>query len=176
MMKTIRSAAVAGTLFTLTAGTLLHFVYEWLGPQGAVIGAVNESTWEHLKLVFWPMLFFSLAEYAVYGRRLRAFWTSRAAGVLAGMAAVVVLFYTYTGVVGRNFVPVDIGIFAVAVLLAWWTAWRMLRRPCAWQRRRWAVWAAVVVLAALTVCFAVFTYWPPHIALFLDPVTGTYGL
>ena len=41
MMRTIRSAAVAGTLFTLTAGTLLHFVYEWLGPQGAVIGAVN---------------------------------------------------------------------------------------------------------------------------------------
>lgn len=176
MMKTIRNAAVAGTLFTLTAGTLLHFVYEWFGPYWAVIGAVNESTWEHLKLVFWPMLLFSLAEYAVYGRKLPAFWTSRAAGILAGLAAVVVLFYTYTGVIGRNFAPVDIGIFVVAVLLAWWLAWQMLRRPRAWQRRGWAVWAAVLVLAVLAVCFVAFTYWPPHIALFLDPVTGTYGL
>ena len=43
-------------LSALVAGTLLHFVYEWFGGNvWAVIGAVNESTWEHLKLLFFPV-------------------------------------------------------------------------------------------------------------------------
>ena len=55
-MKKIRSYYIIGYLFTAAAGTLFHFVYDWTG-QGAVAALffpVNESTWEHMKLVFFP--------------------------------------------------------------------------------------------------------------------------
>lgn len=41
-------------IFISVLGVLLHFTYEWAGDN-AVVGlfsAVNESTWEHLKLLF----------------------------------------------------------------------------------------------------------------------------
>ena len=53
---------LAGALFTAAMGTLLHFVYDWSGGWGAAaaFSAVNESTWEHMKLLFFPMLTFVL--------------------------------------------------------------------------------------------------------------------
>ena len=54
---------LAGALFTAAMGTLLHFVYDWSGGWGAAaaFSAVNESTWEHMKLLFFPMFLFSMA-------------------------------------------------------------------------------------------------------------------
>ena len=47
---------ISGLVFVLTAGTLLHFVYEWAGEStvAAIFSTVSESTWEHLKLLFFP--------------------------------------------------------------------------------------------------------------------------
>jgi len=38
-------------------GSLFHFIYEWSNCLSVVgiIGAVNESVWEHLKILLWPM-------------------------------------------------------------------------------------------------------------------------
>ena len=49
---------IIGILFVAIFGTLLHFMYEWSGHKRfvSIFAAVNESTWEHLKLVFFPML------------------------------------------------------------------------------------------------------------------------
>ena len=49
---------LAGALFTAAMGTLLHFVYDWSGGWGAAaaFSAVNESTWEHMKLLFFPSM------------------------------------------------------------------------------------------------------------------------
>ena len=46
-------------------GTLGHFLYDWSG-ENKLIGyffSVNESTWEHLKLLFFPTIIFSVFEY-----------------------------------------------------------------------------------------------------------------
>ena len=44
-------------LAAILAGCALHFLYEWL-PSAitALFSPVNESLWEHVKLVFWPLL------------------------------------------------------------------------------------------------------------------------
>lgn len=67
---------LSGLLFTLLVGTLLHFVYDWFGGSfWAVLGAVNESTWEHLKLVFWPIVLFGFIEYLFYGKKYQGILT-----------------------------------------------------------------------------------------------------
>jgi hypothetical protein len=52
----------SGFMFIYTAGFLSHFIYEWSGKKKiiGVLGAVNESVWEHQKLVFWPSLIFAV--------------------------------------------------------------------------------------------------------------------
>ncbi len=40
---------------SILAGSALHFLYDlWPNPLTAVFAPVNESVWEHLKLLYWP--------------------------------------------------------------------------------------------------------------------------
>ena len=75
---------VIGLLVTLALGNLLHFVYEWSGdsPLTAPIAAVNESTWEHMKLLAVPWVLFSLVERAARGRSGGTVPMARALGLL----------------------------------------------------------------------------------------------
>ena len=91
-----RTLETAGMLFTLLFGNLLHFVYDWTGQAGwaAYLSAVNESTWEHMKLLAVPWLVWTIVTIAV--NRCAASALPRAIGLLAGLAAIPALFYTYT--------------------------------------------------------------------------------
>ncbi len=61
-MNSLKKNLLMGTVFVTVAGIISHFVYEWSG-NNSLIGLffpVNELTWEHMKLVFFPMLIYSL--------------------------------------------------------------------------------------------------------------------
>lgn len=166
---------LAGFLFTGAVGTLLHFVYDWSGenPAAGVFSAVNESTWEHMKLLFVPVFLLSVVQVGVLGRDYPHLLWSRTLSVLAGLALIPVLFYTYTGILGFHVVWADITVFYLAdaglfALDGW-----LLRRG-----RRGTLWrqvAGLAVLWGLMFCFVWCTFRPPHIALWRDPVTGEYG-
>ncbi len=154
-------------------GTLLHFLYEWTGENAvvAVFSGVNESTWEHMKLLFFPMLFFAVAEYFFFRERTD-FWCIKLRGTLAGLIAIPVLFYTYNGVIGRSPDWINIAIFFVSAAIGFWVEYRKFRSPsCERCPQR----VALAVLCVIALLFAVFTFYPPHIGLFRDPLTGGFG-
>ena len=164
---------LAGALFTAAMGTLLHFVYDWSGGWGAAaaFSAVNESTWEHMKLLFFPSFLYFLLEYKKYGSSSKDLLTARTLGLFCGLAFIPVSFYTYTGVIGKGFFPVDIAIFAVSVFLTFYASTRFLAHPL-----KLTTFTAFLLLFALLAAFLTFTFFPPHIQLFLDPVDFTYGI
>lgn len=169
--------AIAGAVFVMITGTLLHFTYEWFGGNfWASVGAVNESTWEHLKLLFFPMLAWTVIEYLVFGADTPGYLPIRAGSVLLGMLSIVVIFYTYSGVLGFNVAAVDIGSFFVSVALAFFFSWKKLQNPPAWSTGMWSGILAAVVLILLAAAFVAWTRTPPELAVFVDPVTGRAGL
>lgn len=165
---------VVGLLWTLAAGNLLHFVYDWTGKStaAALFSAVNESTWEHMKLLAVPWILFSLAE--VIFLRGGGIAAPRAAGLLVGLAAIPLLFYTYRGIVGKDIMLVDILIFQIAVLLAFWVS-LALQKGQRLAGTGWTV-AGVIVLLAVWAAFLLFTFQAPNLPLFTDPLTGTRGI
>ena len=100
-------------------GTLLHFTYEWSGNNAfvGVFSAVSESVWEHLKLLFWPVFLLSIIEYFLFERRNRCFLPARFIAVVTGMLTIVTLFYTISGVLGRNIDYINIAIYYIAVIV-----------------------------------------------------------
>lgn len=72
-------------------GTLLHFVYEWSGSSRLVgfFAAVNERTWEHLKLVFLPVFLFTVIQTACFRGKWECLWKEKA------KAALLVSLYTF---------------------------------------------------------------------------------
>ena len=176
MRKRLFFWELAGFLFTSAVGSLLHFVYEWSGGSlaAAVVSAVNESTWEHMKLLFVPMFLFSVVQACVLGKNYPNFLAVRAVSILTGLALIPVLYYTYTGVWGQMRDWANIAVFFLAALGAFLLDFYLLRR-----NRLSAPWQQVlglIVLWALAFCFVWCTFRPVRIALWRDPLTGTYGI
>ena len=167
---------LAGFLFTAAAGSLLHFVYKWSGGSAlaAAFSAVNESTWEHMKLLFFPMLLFSVVQIIALGRQYPNFLAVRAVSTLAGLMLIPVLFYTYTGILGRDVMWADVAVFILSALAAFALDWRLLRRG-RWDRG-WQQVLGLLVLWGLAFLFVYLTFHPPGFGLWQDPVTGGYGI
>ena len=119
-----------GVLFVSAVGSLLHFVYEWSGGSvaAAILSAVNESTWEHMKLLLVPMLIYSVAQMCLMGAGWPNFLAVRAVSTLVGLGLIPVLFYTYSGVLGYHLGWGNIVVFFLAVLGAFVVDYRLLRR------------------------------------------------
>ena len=165
---------IAGFLFTSVAGTLLHFLFDWTG-ENIVVGlfsAVNESIWEHMKLIFFPMLLFALAEYRFWGMDVPGFWRVKLAGIALALALIPTLYYTYTGALGISADWFNITIFFLAAGAAFWLEARLFDRKRSCQMP--AI-VAFALLCLIALAFFVLTFFTPHIPLFQDPLTGTYG-
>lgn len=165
--------SLMGFAATSLLGTLLHFLYEWLGRPLwiAPFSAVNESTWEHMKLLYWPMLLFAVIRYST-GRVPRHFWCVTLCGVVRGLAAIPILFYTYRGAIGPSPAFWNIAIFFIAAAIAYrYEAGRLSRADFSCRAPR----LALLCLGVIGLLFFLFTFATPHLALFRDPLTGHYG-
>lgn len=174
MKKGIPYWQVVGFVFTAVVGTLLHFFFAWTGGNltAALISAVNESIWEHLKLLYYPMLVFALAEWVYWGKNVEGFWGIKLLGILLGLGLIVVVYYTYTGVLGVSADWFNVAIFFLAAGAAFWMETKLFQRNF---RCPVGSGLSLILIALIAIAFAVFTFLPPHIPLFQDPVTGTYG-
>lgn len=165
-----------GFLFVCGLGTLLHFVYAWSGGNALVgaFSAVNESTWEHMKLLFFPMVLFSAVQFAVTGQNHPNFLAVRAVSVLAGTLLIPVLFYTYTGVLGRSVKWMNVVVFYAAVLAAFVLDYCLRRRGV--LVGPWKQLLGLAVLWLVAFLFIWCTWQPVELPLWQDPVTGGYGI
>ena len=110
-------------------GTLWHFLYEWTGNSAVIgiIAPVNESTWEHLKLLFFPSLIYSAAEYFSVPEKPENYISASIAGIFAGMAAITSFFYTYTGIIGKNFIVLDIFSYFFGLFIMLYTKHKIIQ-------------------------------------------------
>ena len=174
MGKRLRNWELAGFFWTVLAGTALHFLYDWTGGAAwaAVASAVNESVWEHMKLLFWPMLLYTAVQ-SFFFRDREDFWCVKARGTFLGLTLIPVLFYTYNGVVGRSPDWLNIAIFFIAAAVAYLHETRLFRKGTARCISPKPAIAALLLTAAL---FVIFTFAAPTLGIFRDPLTGTYGI
>ncbi len=174
MKKSIGLWQLVGFAVTSLLGTLLHFLYDWLGKAKwiAPFSGVNESTWEHMKLLFWPLFLFAVVEYFFFRER-EDFWCIKLRGTLLGLVLIPVLFYTYNGVIGKSPDWINIVIFFLSAAVTFLYETHLFRRgnlTCKWAK------LSLIILVFIGVLFILFTFVTPTLGIFLDPLTNTYGI
>ena len=164
---------IVSTIFIMILGTLLHFTYEWSNNNVLVgtFSAINESTWEHLKLIFFPMLITLVIGYIYIGKNIPNYFCAKVLGIIVAILFTIIFFYTYTGIIGTNFAIIDISSFFIAAVLGQYAAYQKIQSKTSCNNL-----IAIIILLVLYLCFLIFTFFPPHIALFRDHITGIFGI
>ena len=173
MKRSIELWQLLGFAVTSFLGTVLHFLYDLTGEAVwvAPFSGVNESTWEHMKLLFWPMFLFAVIQSRFFRDR-KEFWCVKLRGILLGLALIPILFYTYNGVIGKSPDWLNIAIFFVSAALAYgYEAWLFRKqKPSSCAPKR-----AIGALLIIAFLFVLFTFRTPELGIFRDPLTGLYG-
>ena len=167
IMNRLKNYTIKGIIFVIITGTISHFVYEWFG-NNPVIGfffPINESTWEHMKLIFFPMLLYSFYMNRNLKEGFPCVTSALFSGVLLGTLLIPVIFYTYTGILGKNTLPLDIATFIISVVFAFTAAYR-LTLSC---RASSSLFFLKLSVFILFVCFLLFTYRPLPFGIFVSP-------
>ena len=174
MKRSIGISQWIGLGVTSAGGTLLHFLSDWLGKAEwiAPFSGVNESTWEHMKLLFWPTFIFAIVQ-SFFFRDRENFWCVKLRGSLLGVALIPIIFYTYNGAIGKSPDWINIAIFFISVAAVYIYETRLFNSEKVGCSSHKFAFAALCVIGLL---FAVFTFRTPELGIFLDPLTGTYGI
>ena len=169
-MKTIslKTAEIICFFIASALGVLFHFVYEWSGnnPFLAPFFPVNESTWEHLKLVFYPITIVSLVEYFFLAKKPANYAFTKLISILLGMLSVVVCFYTYTGIIGKSIDFINILIYFLSMIVAYVFSYKSLTGK---SFQNISPYVGIFGILVLYLLFTIFTKNPPDLALFKAP-------
>ncbi len=164
-MQRLKQNLIIGFIFVSVLGTLWHFLYEWTGNNTLIgfIAPINESTFEHMKLVFFPSLIYMPCEIHFLKKNYPYITNAMSCGILAGTFFLPVFFYSYSGIIGRNYMAVDIASFFLCVFVTFFTTYRL----CVKQKKMSDISFYLILLTALF--FVALTYRHPEIGIFIEP-------
>lgn len=166
-----------GFFFVSILGTLSHFFYQW-SRQNPIIGLfcpINESTWEHMKLLFFPMLLYYALLNQKFGSTYPSISTAYPFSILLGTCLIPILFYSYSGILGFHLMIFDILTFYISVFLAFLFFYCLVNK--AEHKENPNQKGTLIKLRPLIhfllilffLFFLFFTYYPPKLGIFQIP-------
>ncbi|MBR4123141.1 MAG: hypothetical protein IKT93_01835 [Clostridia bacterium] len=151
-------------------GVTGHFVYEWSGENYAIglFFPVNESTWEHLKLLFFPTVIYSAFEYFLSNEKPSNYLQSVVFSTICGMLWIIILFYTIKGVFGKSPDFINISIYFISIIIMLCKKTKLIKR----EKFELPLfhWLALIAGILVSTSFIFYSYNPPSINLFMPPV------
>ena len=91
---------VGSFIWVMLAGSAFHFAFElsefW--TPLALVSSVNESTWEHLKMYFWPGLIYALVQYTYTRDIANNYWLAKLGSLIMTPIGIVLSFYGYLAI------------------------------------------------------------------------------
>lgn len=109
---------IINTTFIILFGFLSHYLYDIFDKNIfiGIISPINESVWEHLKLVFFPTLVSILIGYFYYRDIYFNYIKYKTIALIYSLIFIIISFYTYTGIFGHHFLIIDILIFIISCI------------------------------------------------------------
>ena len=181
--KKLLAWEIACIFWVACAGSLLHFAFEltdYWRPM-AIMAAVNESAWEHVKMYFWPGLAYALVQYTYTRHIARNYWFGKAVGLAITPAVILVSYFSYMAYVdamgGKPSLGIMLGIMFLGIAAGQLASWLILTSPpLSGATQRYAV----ATYALLVLAFSSFTYFPPRVFVFENfycyQYTGEFGI
>lgn len=158
-------------------GTIMHSVYD-LSKDNIIVGlfaAVNESIWEHLKMVLIPVILWWVLYYYFKGSKYsinkNKWFQSALIALITSLITIPMLYYFYTQAFGVELIVLDIVILLLAIIFGQSLGLHSYRHGKGVNSS-----IITIVFIVLIVMFMIFTFYPPQIPLFKDSISSSYGI
>ncbi len=166
---------IVGFFIVSALAVIFHFLYDWSGGNMvlAFFSPVNESVWEHVKIVVFPFILYAIVELFFLDLDLKKFVFAKTMSLWIMVILMIVFFYTYTGIVGENIMAVDIISTFVYIAIGFIVSYKIM---CSYlDPEKYFKFSLIMLLLLLALIF-IFTFFPPQIPLFFDTSAGYYGI
>lgn len=174
MTTKMKKSAVLSFLLSVCFGIYLHFAYE-LSNYNRVVGLfapINESPWEHLKLLLIPFTLFTIIQYFLSKRNSKNILFRNSIAVLIGMVLIISLYYTIHGAIGIHGVAIDIFIYILSTAVTYILCYYYAKNNTFPINNIYGF----ILFILLFLLFFLFTFRPPRIPMFQDSVTKSFGI
>ena len=177
--KRIKRNIILSIPILFIIATPIHFLYELTGKI-AIVGAitpVNESIGEHFKLATIPVILWWIISYYILKRNvdidLKKWIFSGAISTLMMPIIITTFYYTYTGALGISSLVLDIFSLLLALIVGQYLAFQSYKKV---RITNIKFTLGILIIIIIIMCTIVFTFYPPHIPMFKDSMTGLYGI
>ena len=163
-----------GTIFIIVLGCIGHFLFEWSNHNKLVgyLFAINESTWEHIKLIIGPFIIWMTIEIPFIGNKPN-FIFSRTVALLSMIVIMPLLFYVCKYIFKGTSIPRDILIFIISIIIGEYLGHIFIQLP---NSSFIVNYLSIIILIIIYSSYLMFSYSPLKIFLFKDPITNKYGM
>ena len=162
-----------GFLFISILGTLFHFTYDASGHDKYVslFSAVNESVWEHMKLVVFPSLVWLLIEIP-FSYKNPNFLTSKCISLISMILLIPTLFYIMKKLFKKNIFIIDILIFYISIGVGQYLSYLIKNNILVEPTFNYI---SLIILIMVYGYFLIATFLPGKSDIYTDPITKKKG-
>jgi len=170
----VTKVKIIGMVSLILLGLVFHELYEITGSTFiGIISPVNESKWEHWKMAFFPLILVSMFEYPFVKAHVSNYIFSLAVGILVFITVTFGLIELYDLLIGKSHLFVHVSTFVLGAVAGQMARYAVMLRT---RPSKPLFWSGLLVLLILLGLFTVFTFAPPKIDYFRDPITDAYGI
>lgn len=152
-----------------------HFLYDWL-PNSlfSIFFPVNESIWEHMKLIYTSFIFYGIIDYLLLKKNKINFNNFLIQLFLIPIIAIIIyliIFIPIYKIMGENMI-VSIGLLAVVILIEQILSYFVLQ----YKEIKYQNIIGIIGIILIYIIFGYLTYKPIENYLFYDTVKDKYGV
>ena len=171
----MRKIKIIGVFVIFLLSFLSHFVYKWIpNTLFSLIFPVNESIWEHMKLLVTPVLIFSLFEYIIYRKKdinYNNFILSYSISMLIGIIIYLMLYLPIHYIFGHSSIFAIILLFIVFIIIEIISYYIMRYKEISYSNI-----VGIGIILLMYIVFGYLTYYPLESDLFYDMNKNIYGI
>ena len=173
-MMTLRKWKFISVLLIFLLSALFHFIYDWF-PNffTSLFFPVNESIWEHNKIIVVSFLVLAIAEKLYYKKEKNVIFAEVLSSLVCMILVMLIFTPIYLYILKTNdnmFITFAIYIFAISISQI--ISYKLLQKEYNPKLEEFGV----ILFVIFFLINIIFTYYPPKLALFYDFVYKIYSL
>ena len=170
----LKKIKIINVVFLFLLSFLWHFVYDWF-PNNifALFFPVNESIWEHMKIIYYCLFMGSILEFVLCKKnniKINNFYIEAMVKSILGVIFYLIIFVPFYLWLGESML-ISISLMLITYIFMEYIGYKILTG----EEMNINI-LPVIIIVLGCIMFVILTFYPLHNFLFFDEVKFGYGL